>query len=117
MYKRGNTIHGKGILDIEVDEKTGEVVSVWYNCLALPFKAKKVRKERADELRSMYKHPHPMISGITLEEDDEIVVNPEIKLPICKACNEEEVVPGEEQCESCIYADKIMEIMSKHGAI
>lgn len=32
------TIHGSGTIDVQVDEKTGEVVAVWFRCLTLPFR-------------------------------------------------------------------------------
>ena len=52
-YERIGTIHKRNKLDIEVDSN-GNVVSVWYNCVALPFEVHKVENERANEMRKMY---------------------------------------------------------------
>jgi hypothetical protein len=112
-YKKQNTIHGKGILSIEVDEETGEVVSVWYNCLALPFKAHATRKERADEMRRMYTREIPQIIGIEIDTEDGIILRPKEPLPQCKSCGEESVVPGEEHCEMCLWTQKIKRLINK----
>ncbi len=37
-YGDGGTIHGHGRLDVEIDPGTGEVTSVWFRCLNLPFR-------------------------------------------------------------------------------
>ena len=53
IYGHDGTIHGTQLLNVEVDAKTGEVVSVWFRCCALPFDVHKVGKDRADEMRRM----------------------------------------------------------------
>jgi hypothetical protein len=69
IYGRNNTIHRTKLLNIEVDVKTGEVVSVWFRCLALPFDVTKVDKQRADELKYMYKETDVVgINAIEIEE-------------------------------------------------
>jgi hypothetical protein len=56
IYGRNKTIHRTKLLNVEVDEKTGEVVSVWFRCLALPFDVTKVNKSRSSEMKNMYKN-------------------------------------------------------------
>lgn len=69
IYGRNNTIHRTKLLNIEVDVKTGEVVSVWFRCLALPFDVTKVDKQRADEMKYMYKETDVVgINAIEIEE-------------------------------------------------
>ena len=69
IYGRNNTIHHTKLLNIEVDKKTGEVVSVWFRCMALPFDVTKVDKERANEMKRAYKENKIMdINAIELEE-------------------------------------------------
>jgi hypothetical protein len=53
-YNRNETIHKRGVVDVEVDLK-GKVVGVWFNCMALPFTHQFVDYARAKELREMYK--------------------------------------------------------------
>lgn len=53
-YGDNRTIHGTGHVDVEVDTE-GNVVSVWFRCMALPFKQSQVLVPRADEMRRMYK--------------------------------------------------------------
>lgn len=55
IYGRNKTIWGTKLLNIEIDKKTGEVVSVWFRCLALPFDVTKVEKDRSEEMKRMYK--------------------------------------------------------------
>ena len=66
VYGRDKTIHQTKILNIEVDEKTGEVVSVWFRCLGLPFDVSKVNKSRVKEMKRMYKETD--VLGITAVE-------------------------------------------------
>ena len=68
IYGRNNTIHRTKLLNIEIDEKTGEVVSVWFRCMPLPFDVHYAEKERADEMRRMYKGNIPEINAIEIEE-------------------------------------------------
>lgn len=55
IYGYDKTIHGTTILNVEVDKKTGKVVSVWFRCMALPFDVREVGPERAKEMRRMTK--------------------------------------------------------------
>ena len=66
MYGRDKTIHQTKLLNIEVDENTGEVVSVWFRCLGLPFDVSKVNKSRVKEMKRMYKETD--VLGITAVE-------------------------------------------------
>lgn len=50
-YKKEKTLHQRGVLDVEVDPY-GNVVSVWYNCLILPFREVAVSMERAEKMVS-----------------------------------------------------------------
>jgi hypothetical protein len=69
IYGRENTIHHTKLLNIETDNKTGEVVSVWFRCMALPFDVTEVDKERANEMRKAYKENKIMnINAIEFEE-------------------------------------------------
>jgi len=70
IYGRNNTIHHTKLLNIEVDKKTGEVVSVWFRCMALPFDVTKVEKDRADEMRTMYKENKKIdILAVEIQEE------------------------------------------------
>lgn len=55
LYGGKKTIHQTKFLSIEVDAKTGEVISVWFRCRALPFKVHEVERERTNEMKNMYK--------------------------------------------------------------
>ena len=69
IYGRNNTIHHTKLLNIEMDKRTGEVVSVWFRCMALPFDVTKVDRERANEMRTAYKEQGvPQINAIEIEE-------------------------------------------------
>lgn len=37
-YGDDKTIHRTGIIDVEIDSGTGEVLAVWFRCLNLPFR-------------------------------------------------------------------------------
>lgn len=68
IYGRNNTIHSTKFLHIETDWK-GQVVSVWFRCLALPFKQVKVNRQRANEMREAYKKDMKIdIIGIEIKE-------------------------------------------------
>jgi hypothetical protein len=47
------TIHGSGTIDIQVSDKTGEVVAVWYRCRTLPFRVSMVTAETRQEQPSI----------------------------------------------------------------
>ena len=51
-YQREKTIHKSTILNVETDTD-GNVVSVWYNCVALPFSQSAVDSDRAKEMQRM----------------------------------------------------------------
>lgn len=51
-YGDRQTIHGTEYLDIELDAQ-GHVVSVWFRCIALPFRTSIVGSDRAAEMRVM----------------------------------------------------------------
>lgn len=53
-YGDNRTIHGTTKLDVELDKK-GNVVSIWFRCMALPFEARVVGPERAKDMRVMSK--------------------------------------------------------------
>ena len=66
-YGRTNTIHRSKLVNVEVDSKTGEVVSVWFRCLALPFDVSKVDKNRVKEMKEMSKRNTTKIDAIVVE--------------------------------------------------
>jgi len=71
IYGRNNTIHRTKILNIEIDEKTKEVVSVWFRCMALPFDINKVDRTRANEMKKTYKENKMIqINAIEIEEEE-----------------------------------------------
>jgi hypothetical protein len=71
-YKRLNTIHKQGILDVEVNIN-GRVIAVWYNCLALPFRqtTSRASKERETEMDKMYKDFKGSIEGIDFKHEQQ----------------------------------------------
>jgi len=69
IYGRNNTIHRTKLLNIEVDKRTGEIVSVWFRCMILPFDVTKIDKNRANEMRRTYKENEIIqINAIEIEE-------------------------------------------------
>ena len=52
IYGHSKTIHGTQHLNVEVD-KRGHVVSVWFRCMALPFKETVVDNDRAQDMNRM----------------------------------------------------------------
>ena len=72
VYGHNNTIHRTKQLNIEVDERTGEIVSVWFRCMALPFDVNRVEKQRVNEMKSMYQENNiPRINAIEVEQEEE----------------------------------------------
>lgn len=70
IYGRNNTIHHTKLLNIEVDKKTNEIVSVWFRCMSLPFDVHKVDKYRTDEMKRHYEENKPVqINAIEIEEN------------------------------------------------
>ncbi len=56
IYGHNNTIHHTSYLDVETD-KAGNVVSVWFRCMKLPFKQTKVDNARALEMKADHNPP------------------------------------------------------------
>lgn len=52
-YGDDGTIHRTGSISVEVDD-LGNVVAVWFRCMALPFRQSDVDDQRAKELKSLY---------------------------------------------------------------
>lgn len=75
IYGNDGTIHANEELDIEVDKETGEVVSVWFRCMALPFFVIKVGKDRAKDMKKMYENPMPTIQAVSVTVSKTIIVN------------------------------------------
>ena len=69
-YGKTNTIHRTKLVNVEVDSKTGEVVSVWFRCLALPFDVTKVYKNRVKEMKEMSKRNTTKIDAIVVEVEE-----------------------------------------------
>ena len=69
-YGKTNTIHRTKLVNVEVDSKTGEVVSVWFRCLALPFDVTKVDKNRVKEMKEMSKRNTIKIDAIVVEVEE-----------------------------------------------
>jgi len=69
-YGKTNTIHRTKLVNVEVDSKTGEVVSVWFRCLALPFDVTKVDKNRVKEMKEMSKRNTTKIDAIVVEVEE-----------------------------------------------
>ncbi len=53
IYGHNKTIHGTEFLDVETD-KDGKVVSVWFRCMALPFKQTYVDMQRSKDMKRAY---------------------------------------------------------------
>lgn len=69
IYGRNNTIHQTTDLNIEVDEKSGEVISVWFRCKALPFTVSKVDKHRVREMTAHYNSENiPEVIAVELKD-------------------------------------------------
>lgn len=62
-YGDDRTIHRTGLVDLELEgaEHWGKdpVVSAWFRCAALPFQVTVVGRERANEMRRMYRASPP----------------------------------------------------------
>lgn len=70
-YGGDGTIHRTEQVNVERDPKTGEVVSVWFRCMALPFTDTVCDESRANDMRRMYKdNSMPRIQGIIAEKDE-----------------------------------------------
>lgn len=53
IYGHDKTIHSTRELDVEVDD-AGQVVAVWFRCMALPFKQVRADNQRKLEMRLTY---------------------------------------------------------------
>lgn len=73
IYGHNRTIHRTTYLDVET--KDGDVVSVWFRCMALPFKQVEVGGDRAKEMQSIRDLPElyavEVDGGNKLYEHDE----------------------------------------------
>ena len=70
VIKDHGTIHQTTELDVEVDEK-GKVVSVWFRCMALPFREIVVGENRAEEMCNMYgRNVIPELVGVDVNLKD-----------------------------------------------
>jgi hypothetical protein len=72
-YGASGTIHQTGEVNVEVDESTLEVVSLWFRCQMLPFSVHYVRPARADEMRAASMHAkNTRLTGVeVLDEPQE----------------------------------------------
>ena len=75
IYGHDGTIHGIQHLNVELD-KNGQVVSVWFRCMALPFDQTIVESSRAKEMRNMSKDVNKKCKinavDIDIEEEKEL---------------------------------------------
>jgi len=55
IYGHDKTWHQTEHLDVEVDSD-GQVVAVWFRCIALPFKQSLAGEDRSVEMIQMYKN-------------------------------------------------------------
>ena len=73
IYGYGGTIHGTNHVNVEVSKK-GEVVSVWFRCMPIPFDQSIAGPEREVEMRRMYneqaKH-NPKLVAVDVRRDDD----------------------------------------------
>lgn len=66
IYGNDKTIHRTGQLDVETDCK-GNVVAVWFRCMALPFRQSVSGTDRAEEMRRMYRNVTSVINAIDVD--------------------------------------------------
>lgn len=67
IYGHNKTIHKTNMVNVELD-KLGNVVSVWFRCMPLPFDSIVVENERAESMNRMYKKTLPKILAIEVED-------------------------------------------------
>jgi hypothetical protein len=67
-YGDKGTIHGSTLLNVEVDLR-GNVVAVWFRCMALPFEAHCVGPERASKMNVMSRRVNKdfKLHGVTIQ--------------------------------------------------
>jgi hypothetical protein len=68
-YGDNRTIHGTDHVDVETDEK-GNVVSVWFRCMMLPFEQTKVKQHRAMDMLSAYKRRPWSILAVVFDKPE-----------------------------------------------
>lgn len=67
-YGYSGTIHKSRDLDVEIGPD-GKVVSIWFRCMALNFNETVVGKDRAEEMREMYRRGNvPDLLGIEVSD-------------------------------------------------
>jgi hypothetical protein len=72
-YGDDRTVHRTEQVNIEVDDATGEVVSVWYRCMPLPFTVSRADTPRAFDMRNMYaREPMKGITAIIFTEEEKL---------------------------------------------
>ena len=70
-YGGNETIHQTGQVNVEVNQN-GEVVSVWFRCMPLPFTESVVDDRRSKEMHGMYaKSPAKSIVHIEFDDSNE----------------------------------------------
>jgi len=79
-YGDNRTIHHTQFLDVEITPE-GEVVSVWFRCMRLPFKATVVDSDRADEMRNSYQRdPAPNLIAVDVFDEADSIVEPDFEI-------------------------------------
>lgn len=66
-YGDNKTIHRTRHIDVETDE-AGNVVSVWFRCMSLPFKQVTVSDTRAEDMKRMYSESEVKLNAVVLED-------------------------------------------------
>lgn len=68
-YGNNGTIHDTQYLDVETDED-GDVVAIWFRCMALPFRQSDVNPHRGADMRNMYADPDsiPELHAVEIED-------------------------------------------------
>lgn len=70
-YGHDKTLHRTTKLNIEVDG-SGQVVSVWYRCILLPFDVTVVDKNRANDMKDVYDNGViPKLLAVDVEKKNE----------------------------------------------
>lgn len=67
-YGHDKTIHRTHLVNVETDER-GQVVAVWFRCMALRFEQSTVGADRATVMKEMYKeNKFPNIHAVVVED-------------------------------------------------
>jgi hypothetical protein len=64
-YGDGGTVHSSTHLDVET--YNGQVVSVWFRCMPLPFEQHEIDTHRANDLTSMYEGINSELHGLEVK--------------------------------------------------